>query len=56
MLDPHLFVLELSAEGNKAGICRRRKDVVKAVECCPRKQKSIPASATEFLCDGGQIT
>lgn len=43
---------------NEAGNYRKRKGglVVKAAECCPGKLDSSPASATELLCDVGQVS
>lgn len=42
---------------NEAGSWKKRKDglMVKAVECCPWELDCITASATELLCDAGQV-
>lgn len=42
----------------EAGDFRKRKDclMVKAVEGCPGELALILASATEFVCDVGQVT
>lgn len=56
---PASFVAEVEKYvANEAGKCRNKKDglMVETVECCPGEIVSIPTSATEFLCDVGQVT
>lgn len=55
---PAAFVAEVGrGVEREAGNCRKTKDglKVKAVDCCSAELDSIPASTTEFQCNG-QIT